>query len=307
MKSIIACIAALGFVGVAEAHIVLAEDHAGAGGYYAGYFRVGHGCEGRATTSIRVSLPESVITARPQAKPGWTVTVEKAALAQPAKGEGGHDLTERVAAVTWTGTLDPDFFDEFGLLMKLPDAAGALYFPTVQRCGDAEIAWTDIPAAGQAWHDVPHPAPVLTLAAASEHDAHAGHDMADMAPLRVEGAWSRAAIAGGNGAAYARVVNDGDAADRLIAVKGDAAEAIEIHEMTTADGVMQMRKVEALDVPAKGSVELAPGGLHIMLIGLKNALKEGDTLTLTFVFEKAGEVSVAVPVGKAGGAAHDHH
>jgi len=70
---------------------------------------------------------------------------------------------------------------------------------------------------------------------------------------------------------------------------------------------MQMRKQDGLDVPAGGSVELKPGGNHIMLIGLTRALNEGDTLTLTFVFEKAGEVNVALPIGKAGGTSHDRH
>lgn len=143
-------------------------------------------------------------------------------------------------------------------------------------------------------------------AAAEDHAAHMHHDQA-AATLRVEGAWARGGVAGGNGAVYATLANDGATADRLVAVKGDAAEAIEIHDMATVDGVMRMRKLEALEVPAGGTVALAPGGVHIMLIGLKDTLKAGATLTLTFVFETTGEVTAAVPVGKAGGAAHDHH
>ena len=305
MKTIIAATAALTLAGTASAHIVLAEDTAKAGSYYAGFFRVGHGCDGKATTAIRITIPEGVLTARPQAKPGWTIAIEKAPLAEAVKGEGGHEIAERVAAISWTGELSPEQFDEFGVLMKLPDGAGPLYFPTVQRCGEAEIAWTDIPAPGQAWHDVPHPAPILTLAAADDASAMA-QGAATAGALSIQHAWVRAAIAGGNGAAYAQIANSG-AADRLIAVKGDIAPAIEIHEMTMVDGVMQMRRVDGLDIPAGGAAELKPGGYHVMMIGLTRDLKAGESVTLTFVFEHAGEVTLSLPVGKAGSDAHDQH
>ena len=61
------------------------------------------------------------------------------------------------------GRLDPDQFDEFSILLKLPDAAGALYFPTLQRCEQGESSWMTIPARGQAWRDVKQPAPVLEV------------------------------------------------------------------------------------------------------------------------------------------------
>lgn len=156
-------------------------------------------------------------------------------------------------------------------------------------------------------------AAILTMGAphAAAHN-HAGSHEHEAAPtandiVRVEDAWARAAIAGGNGAAYARIVNDGEEADRLIAVKGDAANVVEIHEMSTEGGVMKMRKLDALEVPAKGVAELKPGGNHVMLIGLKDALSEGGALSLTFVFENAGEVAMELPIRKAGGHGHDKH
>ena len=94
-------LAALLAAGPASAHIVFAEPSAEAGGYYAGFLRVGHGCDGAATVSLRVEIPEGVLTARPQPKPCWTLSIETVALAQPVAGEGGAMLTERVAAVTW--------------------------------------------------------------------------------------------------------------------------------------------------------------------------------------------------------------
>ena len=299
MKTIIAAAFALALCGAASAHIVLAEDRAEAGTYYAGFFRIGHGCDGHATSAVRIEIPQGVLTARPQPKPGWTVSVETAPLPEPVKGEGGHEIAERVAAITWTGALPAGQFDQFGVLMKLPGTAGPLYFPTVQSCGEAEIRWTDIPAPGQAWHEAPHPAPVLTLAAAG--------GAAMEGPVSVQDAWSRGGIAGGTGGAYARIANDGEDADRLIAVKGDIAGAIEIHETVVENDVAQMRKVDGLDVPAGGAAELKPGGHHIMLIGLTRTLNEGDTVTLTFVFAKAGDVTVALPVGRAAATPHDHH
>jgi copper(I)-binding protein len=129
---------------------------------------------------------------------------------------------------------------------------------------------------------------------------------ASLGDISISKAASRAAIAGGNGAAYAEIANAGDTPDRLIGVKGDIANAIEIHEMSMDGGVMQMRKIDGLDIPAHGSAELKPGGYHVMLIGLTRALNAGDTISLTFVFEHAGEITVAVPVGKAGEAPHAH-
>ena len=75
--------------------------------------------------------------------------------------------------------------------------------------------------------------------------------------------------------------------------------------MKVVNGTMQMREVAGgLQVPAKGTVVLKPGSYHVMLIGLKNALKAGDSFPVTLVFEKAGNVSITVPV-RAMGAKHD--
>lgn len=174
-KAVPAIYAALALTAAANAHIVLAEPEAEAGSYYAGAFRVGHGCDGKATTSVEIAIPDGILTARPRPKPGWTIAVKTAPLAEPVTVEGGRQIAERTASIVWTGELPPDQFDEFEILMKLPAGEGTIYFPVVQNCGDDAVAWTDIPAAGQAWHDVPHPAPVLNLHAAAGHAGHAGH------------------------------------------------------------------------------------------------------------------------------------
>lgn len=155
----------------AIAHVVLDPPSAPSGAYFAGFFRVAHGCGGAPTTSVTVEIPRTVMMAKPQPKPGWTLSVAREKLPVPIKGEGGAQITERVVSVTWSGTLADENFDQFGLLVKLPAAAGMLYFPVTQTCETGAVHWSDIPAKGQAWHDVPHPAPVLHMSPKSE-DAH---------------------------------------------------------------------------------------------------------------------------------------
>lgn len=157
---------ALAAAGAVRAHIVFAEPSAKTGAYYVGSLRVSHGCAGSATVAIRVEMPAGVVIARPQPKPGWTLTIEKAPLATPIRNEGS-EVRERVVAVTWTGRLPNDQFDAFGLMVKLPGTVGPLYFPTVQRCETGGNAWTMIPAAGQPWHSVKTPAPVLDVTASA--------------------------------------------------------------------------------------------------------------------------------------------
>jgi copper(I)-binding protein len=80
---------------------------------------------------------------------------------------------------------------------------------------------------------------------------------------------------------------------------------VELHEMKMEGNVMRKREVSAVELPAGKAVELKPGGLHIMLMGLKAPLKEGDKFPLRLKFEKAGEVTVTVNV-EAAGADHSH-
>lgn len=157
----------------AGAHVSFVQSTA-APGSYTGSLRVSHGCDGSATTSIRVEIPEGVTGAKPQAKQGWTIKVERVPLAQPVKGEGGKTVSDRVSAITWTGALPDDEFDDFTVLLKLPKTAGPVYFRTMQTCQAGSSAWTDIPAEGQDRHDIKHPAPVLNVG------EDAGMDMTHM-------------------------------------------------------------------------------------------------------------------------------
>ncbi len=111
--------------------------------------------------------------------------------------------------------------------------------------------------------------------------------------------WARATAEGApNGAAFGLLVNLAGEDDTLVSASSAAAEAVELHEMVIGDGdVMQMRPVEGgFPVAAGGFLELKPGGLHIMLIGLKAPLLAGEMLPLTLNFETAGEVELSVPI-----------
>lgn len=108
--------------------------------------------------------------------------------------------------------------------------------------------------------------------------------------------WSRP-IKAANGAAYLSIENAGSQPDRLIAASSDVAAKVELHaHVIDADGVARMRPVEAIDVPADGSVALEPGGLHVMLMGLRQPLQAGTEFPLTLTFEHAGSITVEVAV-----------
>jgi uncharacterized protein YcnI len=160
-------LAAASLAGAAQAHVVFTHPTAAAGAHWAGSLRVSHGCDGSATTSVRAEIPPGIVVARPQPKAGWTIVIERESLATPVAAEGGGMLTERVSAITWTGVLPDDQFEEFGLAAKLPTGAGALVFPVIQTCERGEARWTEIGAAGAP--RPAHPAPVLTLQAGPAH------------------------------------------------------------------------------------------------------------------------------------------
>ena len=126
------------------------------------------------------------------------------------------------------------------------------------------------------------------------------------ASIQVEQPWSRATPAGAStGAVYLTIANKSHDADRLLGASSNVADKSQIHEMKVVNGIMEMREVSGgLPVPADGSVVLKPGSYHVMLIGLKKPLKAGETIPLTLDFEKAGKVSITVPI-RAMGAEHD--
>lgn len=97
-------------------------------------------------------------------------------------------------------------------------------------------------------------------------------------------------------AAFMTLHNKSDEAIRLIEAENKVTEHTELHNHVVIDGVMEMRQVEAIEIPANGETQLAPGGLHLMLIGLNSALSAGDTLTLNLVFDNGEQIELEAPV-----------
>lgn len=120
----------------------------------------------------------------------------------------------------------------------------------------------------------------------------------DPAGVTASAGWSRATPAGGTvGAAYLELRNDAAAADELVSVETPVAGRVEIHDIHTENGVMQMHKLDTLPLPTGETIKLAPGGLHIMLLDLKAPLAQGSSYPLTLKFKSAASVTVKVDVG----------
>jgi copper(I)-binding protein len=125
---------------------------------------------------------------------------------------------------------------------------------------------------------------------------------ADQAGINISDAWARPTIGKSTiSAAYLTVSNGGSESDLLKSASSPKAGSIEMHETSmTGDGVMQMRKVEnGVQVPAGGSISFSPGGMHLMLIDLREPLEAGGTVPLTLAFERAGQVDVSLPIRTA--------
>lgn len=130
--------------------------------------------------------------------------------------------------------------------------------------------------------------------------------------LRVEAPWLRATPPGaGVTGGFLTVRNNGAKDDRLLSVTSPAVTRIEIHEMRHEDGVMRMRPLrDGLAIPAGATVELAPGGYHLMLFGPKRPFVEGEDIPATARFERAGDVAITFRVRGLGAkreAAHHGH
>ena len=297
-------------VPAAFAHIVADPAEATPGSYFRTALRVGHGCgAGKPTTAIRVAIPQGVVNASAQPKTGWEIKVETSKLDKPVDAGHGRMTDTVVSAITWSGgSLPNEQFDEFGLVLKLSDTVSQqLWLPVVQTCAGGETRWDQIPAAGQR---AERPAAMIRIAQGGKSDAHHGHAMASKAgDIAVEQPFARATPAKVGGV-FLTLKNGAGTADKLVKAASPVAESVELHTHIKDGDAMRMRAVENIPVPAHGQTALEPGGYHIMLIGLKQALKEGASFPLTLTFEKAGSVTVTVPVQKAGAPAasggHEH-
>ena len=125
----------------------------------------------------------------------------------------------------------------------------------------------------------------------------------------ISDAWVREVPPGSSvSAGYMTIENKGKNDDKLINLSSDIAESTELHKSKVSeDGVATMEMIEILELPEGESVELKPGGMHIMLIGIKESLIGEESVSLKLVFDKAGEVVVEAPVKSTRNPADGHH
>lgn len=155
LSALIVGAAALSVVSASAcAHVVLDRKDAPADSTYKAVFMVTHGCSGSPTVKLSVHIPDGVTGVKPQPKPGWTLSVSrKPAVDAPAGAPAssyGHHARAAVTDVTWSGgRLPGDNFDQFLLLVHLPDKPGTtVYFPAVQECEQGVARWTETPGPG---------------------------------------------------------------------------------------------------------------------------------------------------------------
>ena len=275
MRNSLAAMALCLGVTPALAHVSLTEPNAVPGSRYVAHFRVGHGCDGKPTTALTVSLPPGVGNVSPEAPPGWSFAVVR--------------VGNRTTAVTWKGgTLAPTQAGVFTLGMNLPANAGPLVFPATQMCGAAVEEWNEAPAAGVA---LKHPAPLLVLAAAP----------AAPAGLAVSDAWFRALPGALPAGGYFTLRNNGAKDAMLTGAASPACGTLMMHKSESRGGLAAMDMAGTVPVPAGGSVSFAPGGYHLMCMEAKPALKPGASVPVTLTFQDGAKVTVSFAVRNAAG------
>jgi len=291
----------------ALAHVTFENGQATPNSTYKATLRIPHGCAGKPTLKVRVRIPEGIVAVKPMPKAGWKLETARGAYVR-AYQVHGEAVSEGVTDIVWTGSLDDAHYDEFVFQARFTDAyqpGATVFFPVVQECEGMVEEWTQVPAAGEDPHSLKAPAPGVRIAAAAG---------ATPAPLKVgsltlDQPWSRATPGGAKvGGGYLRITNTGTAPDRLIGGSFPLASKVEVHEMRLEGDVMRMKPVEGgLEIKPGATVELKPGGLHLMFVDLKEPLKEGQTLKGTLTFEKAGAIEVEYTVRGMGGAAPAEH
>lgn len=166
--------------GVASAHVSISQTEQVAGSYTLLTFGVPHGCDGSATTQVRIQIPEEIPQVTPTVNPNWDVEKVMEQLDEPITGGHGVEITERVAEVVYTAhmPLPADLRDAFDLSLQTPDLPGeTLYFPTVQICEDGESGWVELPTDAVPESELELPAPkIVIVAAAAGADGHSDGD-----------------------------------------------------------------------------------------------------------------------------------
>lgn len=295
LRNLVACILFAG-AGTSFAHVTLPPGGATAGSDYEAAFRVGHACEGaNSTTGITVRLPKGFALSDAQARKGWTLDVRKAT---------GSHVGDDAGEVRWTAETPQSALPtkeraEFLVRGKLPAKPGVLWFKVLQTCDTGNADWAQVPATGTSTEGLASPAARLDVLAPG------------VAAVDVRDAWIRASVPGQSGTgAFMKLTAPSGA--RLVGASTPAAGVAEVHEMKMDGDTMRMRAAGPVELPARQTVELKPGGYHLMLMDLKQPLSNGATVPVTLRFEDAKgqktalELNVPVLAGAAAPAGGEH-
>lgn len=114
--------------------------------------------------------------------------------------------------------------------------------------------------------------------------------------IEVHNAWMRPAAQGDNGAVYFELHNHSSSADELVGASSAAAEAVEIHETVMEGDVMRMQMLSSIPLEASAEIAFEPGGLHVMLIGLKQDFAVDDHIEVVLHFEHSEDLTITVHV-----------
>src|SRR5688500_10290945 len=156
---------------------------------------------------------------------------------------------------------------------------------TITLIALAILALAQYAAAGQTGH--------------GHHGIHLDNAWARRTPpmaQQEQGGHGGSAMHPNNSAVYVTITNHGRGPDALVAAATPAATGVELHETVEQVGKRVMQPRPQFDIPTGGTLELKPGSYHLMLLGVNRALNPGETVPLTLTFQKAGQVSIAVPV-----------
>ncbi|MDB5828306.1 MAG: hypothetical protein JWQ73_2526, partial [Variovorax sp.] len=265
------------------------------GSDYRAAFRVGHACkDAGATTGIGVRLPAGFVLANAEPRAGWKLDVQR------ASGSASANNSAAATEVRWTAESPQNAVPgkeraEFVLNGKVPAEPGPLWFKVLQTCDVGSTDWAQVPPSGASTDGMPEPAARLMVVAAG------------VATVDVRDAYVRQSVAGQSGTgAFMKLTSP--SGSRLVGISTPAAGVAEVHEMKMEGDTMKMRAVAGgLDLPAGQTVELKPGGYHVMMMDLKEALPKGAFVPMTLRFEDAKgaktSLELKLPVGAPEGAA----
>lgn len=303
----------------AQSHSTLENPQATVGSAYKAVVRIPHGCSGEATHTVRVSIPDEIANVKPMPKAGWKLETMIGPYAKPSTHQG-KKIEQGVKEITWSGgNLLDAHYDEFvftGIIVS--DARPrTIFVPVVQECANGNERWVETPSAENPNARLKRPAPRLQLVQSTQAQHHHGHAATaaktySVGAIRIEAPWTRATPKGAQvGGGYLKITNTGKQSDRLIGGSLPIAGRFEVHEMAIVDGVMRMRELpKGLEIKPGETVELKPGGYHVMFMQLKEPLVAGKPIRGTLVFERAGTVEVeylVAPVGAREPSAADAH